>query len=167
MDIIRNMWVGICRPESISRLSLSLIIAALSSSPSFAEDGRVYPDTASVSFTRAVIADTVTLTIQNLASDSLFHVFVSDHTDSQPVFLLCLIDGSLVDSLSSDQEFGSVFPGKFTTRWIIGNFERYAMLRYYCGSYRGNPVNISGGHPFPIFGIIPGIGSPEYLLWQQ
>jgi len=161
------MWAAICRRESISRLSTGLMIVALSSSLSFAEDGRLYPDTSGVSFTRVVNADTVTLVILNLASDSLYHVFVSDHTDIEPVLVECLIDGTPVDSLPSDHESGTIFPGKFTTRWVIGKFERIVILKYYSNSYRGNPVNISGGHPFPFFGIIPGIGAPEYLLWWQ
>jgi len=161
------MSATIYRQGYISRLSLSLMIVVLSSLPSFAEDGQVYPDTSAVSFSRAVVADTVTLTVQNLGADSLRHVFISDHTDSTTVFVQCLIDGSLVNNLPTDNEYGTIFPGKFTTRWVVGNFQNYVILRFYSNSYRGSPVSFSGGHPFPVFGVIPGIGSPDYLLWRQ
>lgn len=167
MDIILNMLVKIYRRGYISRLWLSLMIAGSLSSPSSAEDGRVYPDTARVSFTWQVISDTVTITIQGLSEDSLTNLFVSDFTDSEPVFIECRIDGEPVDSLPTEREFGDVYPDKYTTRWIAGDFHQSLYLKYYSSSYNGYYLSWSAGHPYPVFGMISVIGPPGTVAWQE
>jgi hypothetical protein len=149
------------------RLFPSLIIVGLLSLRLFAEEGQVYPDSAMIEFTWQVNFDTVSVRIHNLSTQPVEHFFLSDFTDSQTIFIDCLIDGVLVDSLPIDIEFGSVYPGKFTTRWVISEFSDSLLLRYYTPFYNGNKMTWSAGQPYAIFGLLPGIGPPLNLSWRQ
>ncbi len=167
MEIITNMLTRACLRVYISRLLISMMIAGSLSLQSSAEEGFVFPDSARVSFAWQIDFDTVTVIIENLSQDPLTQFFISDHTDSEAVFIDCRIDGIEVDSLPTDLEFGTVYPDKFTTRWIIDDFSQSLLLRYYSESYSGFKMNWSAGHPYPIFGILPGIGPPVGPWWWE
>jgi len=149
------------------RLFLSLMIVGFLNLQLYAEEGWVYPDSAEISFSWQVDSDTVTVMIENLSTQPVEHFFLSDFTDSQIVFIDCLVDGVVVDSLPTDLDFGSVYPDKFVTRWIIGEFSDSLLLKYYSPLYNSNRINWSAGQPFAIFGVLPGIGPPLSVSWQQ
>ncbi len=160
MALIRKGLISICSRAFISPLLPALLIGAWLNLPSYAEDGLVYPDTAGVEFTWQVNGDTVTVAILNPTADSLTHFFISDDTDSQAVLIDCLIDGISIDPLETDSEFGTVYPDKYTTRWIIDHLAHSVIMRYYSSAYGDYKMNWSAGHPYPIFGMMPGIGPP-------
>lgn len=149
------------------RLFLIVMIVVVSRSPLFADDGTVYPDSARISFTRVVNDDTVIVTIVNLGSDSLSNIFISEHTAAEPIFVGCSIDGNPVDPVQTESEWETVFPERFTTRWVLGDFGQIAVLKYYSVSNHGALVTVCGGHPYPFFGLFRGIGSPEEVNWRQ
>jgi len=143
------------------------VIAGLLSLPLYADEGWVYPDSADVNFSWQVSSDTMTVMIENLSAQPIEHFFLSDFTDSQTVFIECLIDGVVIDSLPIDLEFGSVYLDKFVTRWIIGEFSDSLILKYYSPLYNGNRMTWSAGQPFAIFGVLPSIGPPLNVIWRQ
>lgn len=151
-------------------LLLALTITGLSSSQSCAEDGLVYPDSAQVFFSRTVQHDTVTVLIQNLSADSVVNLFLSEFTDSVVVDLECLVDGVPIPDSVINHGFGDVYPGKHTTRWLIGAFAQTALFKYYSPLYTSCETSWSAGHPYAIFGIMPlvsGIGPPRNVSWGQ
>jgi hypothetical protein len=144
-----------------------MTIAVSSSSLSFAEEGFVYPDTAMISFDWITYYDTVTVSIINESSKPLTDLFISDFTDSSAILMSCLIDGIYIDSIEMDSEYGSVYPDKYTTRWIIGSFSDSLILKYCCPQYSDYKICFSAGNPFPVFGVIPEIGAPREVTWLE
>ena len=134
---------------------------------SYAEEGRVFPDSAQVNFAWQVNSDTVTVMIENLSSQPIEHFFLSDFTDSAAVLINCLVDGIDSDPLEADSEYGSVYPGQYTTRWVVDVFSQSLSIKYYSPSYSGNKLSWSAGHPFAIFGILTAIPPPQNVIWQQ
>jgi hypothetical protein len=163
------------RPKGLSRASilplfLAMMIAGLSSSLSFADDGLILPDSARISLSRAVSNDTVLLTINNLSPDSVKNFFLSDFTDSQVVAIECVIDNIPVSDPRIEKELGSVYVGKYSTRWVLGGFQSSVRLKYYSPNYSSNEISLSAGHPYAIMGMITvnlGIGPPREVHWGQ
>jgi hypothetical protein len=169
-DFKTSKPLGSCPRASFLRLFLGIMIIGMSNSPSFADNGIPVPDTAKVSFTRTVSSDTVTVTIQNLSSDSVRNLFMSDFTNSQVVNIDCMVDNISRGNLIVEREFGSVYPGKYSTRWIIGNFYQTVYLRFYSLQYTSNELSLSAGHRYSIFGTMSvnaSIGPPRDLHWGQ
>jgi len=165
--IIHSMSTINFRQGFISRLLANLTIVALLSSPSFAEEALIYPDSAQISFDWTADQDTVTVLVQNYSIDPVTNLFISDFTDSSTIFISCLIDGVNVDSIPIDPEFGTVYPNKYTTRWLISDFSDSLILKYHCPAYNSFQINFSAGVPFPVFGFMPSIGAPREVSWQE
>ena len=143
------------------------MIVALLSSPSFAEEALIHPDSAQISFDWTADFDTVTILVQNYSFAPVTNLFISDFTDASTTFLSCLLDGVNIGSIPIDSEFGTVYSNKHTTRWLIGDFSDSLTLKYHCPAYNSLLIHFSAGVPFPIFGYMPGIGSPREVSWQE
>lgn len=165
-DIIPKISLRGSRREFISRLLVSLTIVVSLNLPSSAEEGLVYPDSAGILFDWSPFNDTITVTITNQSSQPVTNLFISDFTDSATAFISCVIDGINQDSLPTDLEYGSVYANRYTSRWIIGDFLQEVILQYYCPLYNSFHISFSAGHPFPVFGTMPGIGKPREVSWQ-
>jgi len=158
---------GNSRQEFILRLFLSIMIVGLSSLQSFAEPGQIYPDSSDMIFFWQISNDTITVDIENLSAEPIVSFFLSDFTDSAAIFIECLVDGFRKSQLPTEQEYGSVYPDKYTNRWIVGDFSQRLILKYYSPNHNGCLMRWSAGHPYPLFGTIRGIGPPVNLSWHQ
>lgn len=136
------------------RFIYSLIIAVLLSISAAAEDGVTYPDSARVRFSRHVNFDTVAVTIQNLSSNPLQDMFVSVCSDTAAELIVCFVDGNQLTPSFYDNENGTIYPNKNTTRWVIGNFNLSLSLQFYSPNAGGADLFFSAGHPYPITGIL-------------
>jgi len=134
------------------------------SSPSYAENNFIFPDSAQLNFNVQVIGDTIIISIDNLSSQPVEKFFLSDFTGTPANLLECRVDNTVVDSVVTETLYGSIYSDKYTTRWVIGTFSNNLQLKYY--PYSGN-ISFSGAHPFPFFGVMPGIGPPVNLKWTQ
>lgn len=160
---------GLCR-ALILPLSLALIAAGLSNSPSCAEDGLVYPDSAGVQFSRTIHADTVTVLIQNQTPDAVTNLFIAEFTDAPIAALDCQVDGAQAPDSVIERSFGDIYPGKHTTRWLLGAFTQNVRLKYYSPIYTSIELTWCAGHQFAVFGMMPlmsGIGPPRNVNWGE
>jgi len=139
------------------------MIVGWSSSQSYADSGRVYPDTAGVSISFETLADTITVTIVNLSGQSVNDLVVTDYTAAGCEIVSCLVDGGS-STPTAESDSGLVFSDRVTTRWTIGQFSDRAVISYYTYS---NMMYFSAVRPYPIFGVLPSIGAVRSLEWQQ
>jgi len=164
VNILEKDWYRVF----ILRLSLGVMIAGSLSLQSFAENGLVYPDSALVTFTRELQADTIIVEVISQSADSVVEFYLSDFTTAQTIALECLVDGVLRNSPEIEREFGTVYSNRYTTRWILGNFAQSIRLKYYSANYNSTELSWSAGHPYPIFGTISsGIGPPLNVHWEE
>ena len=146
---------------------LALVIIGLLSSLSFAEEGPVYPDSAKVEFHWNVSSDTVIIQIENLSQEIIRDFYFSEFTKTPPILVECRIDDVIVDSLPMDQQYGSVYADRLTTRWIVGDFRNSILLKYYVNIYGGYRFSWSATNSHAMFGTLPPIGPPRNLCWRQ
>ncbi len=146
-----------------------MFAALITVSSATAENGNIFPDSAGIRFTYSVNLDTVRITIENLSEDVLENMFFSDFTESPAVVIGCEIDGLPADSLISETDFGSVYPGKYSSRWLIGNVSDSLILRYFSQNYGEYLFSFSAGCPFPVFGTAGEIRiePPLNLRWRE
>ena len=160
--------------KNVSRRIIGIVpimvfaLIILAQRQSFGVTCMVYPDTARATFSWQLNHDTVTVVIQSQSADTLRNIFLSDHTDSSTVLIECIKDGVTFTPQIIEREFATIYPNKFTTRWVIGNVGSMLQLKYYSKLYTGNFFSWSAGHPFAVFGILtetPYIGPPTNIHW--
>ena len=144
-------------------LLLAVMSVAWSSSPLFAEEGRVYPDTAQVALSFEMVADTVSVVIRNLSAQPVDNLVLADFAAAGNELISCTVDGlSTSPTILSDS--GLVYSERFSTRWLIGSFSDNARITYLSFS---TSMYFTAAHPYPVFGVVPAIGAVRSLQWQQ
>ena len=118
------------------------------------------PQTNRLDFAGTLKTDTVTFQISNLVGEDVSNFYVASHTDFEIAHIAVYVDGVYQEVLQTEIEKGTVYPGKFTTRWIIPSFTEDVVIRFHTMNASAQEYTFCGSKSFPFFADVYSTAEP-------
>ncbi len=112
-----------------------------------------YPDTNKLDVTTISVADTISVTIDNLSAFEITGFYLTANTDDSVLLLETKIDGNVVPSIEYEIFDGTIYPNQLSTNFIVGNFTQSVSLKFYTFHSDNSVITFCGIQPFAFFGI--------------
>ena len=138
------------------KIIITLIFILLFSCTADALDYQVsvYPTSNHIEVIKISVADTLTVTINNLSFDDVDDFFLTVNSDDSILVIENEIDGNTNPVIAYEVTDGIIYPNQLSTSWIIGTFSQSISLKFYTLNSASSHLTISGKHPFAFFGIL-------------
>ena len=114
----------------------------------------LYPNSDDFVLTSERQTDNVTITIENSLASEMQNFFVTAITDFPVITLECHIDGTPSLQYTVETASGSVYPGKFTTRWVFPDFNESIELSFNTPTAESQNFTVCGNQLNPVFALI-------------
>ncbi len=133
----------------------TLILLFVVASHAYALDYQtaVYPDANSIDVVAISVADTVTVTFRNVATESIAEFFLTVHSDDSVFVLTTVVDGNLSPSYTTEVTDGTIYPTQLSTALLIGAINDSVQIKFYTTNLENMHITFCGMHPDGFFGV--------------